>query len=449
MKDFLSLSDSEKTLTSRDQLINSVSTQSGLPKAQIQKMYESFEASGQNWVQINESFKDWLNPAVLIGFKDFFKTFIKKASLLSKPFLTDDEKLLLTDELISSIWEIIDRKQVDAVQLLNIISNILILKDPTSFGKIVQETGFIEVVSGVGLNEIKGLENKSLEEIYSEYPQYVDYQELYESIQPLRKIIQRNSNSNTVKSDLLDLQQKPDTADTRLFEGLRDILAKNNKRWGISYHIENAYQKIIEYINQEIEDIQADANIQSTSDNFKEQFFNEIFMGTLNPMYREVSTLKTLIPDIQTLVFDMVCLIHYYVKRHETEMSYINVDTYNQYLMSFKNLYSLISSSRKSSYVLYGTSQEVGYNDSKCCGPSNDGILGDLSIDMSKMGGYTFDLQMKNVVDMVYTIKSCSTEFNLKIRPVLRTYVTKTFELLGKADHIILERRKINKYKNF
>lgn len=441
MKTFSSLSDSVKSTTSRDQLINLVHTQSGLPKAQIQKMYESFEASGKDWVQINESFKDWLNPKAIVGFKDFFKTFIKKASMLNKQFLTDDEKLLLTDELISSIWDTIDNQKVDAINLLNIVSNILILKDPITFGKVVEEAEFIEIISGTNKNN--SYENKSLEEIYNEYPQYTEYQELYESIQPLRKIIQKNSNSNTTSGDMLDLQQKLDTNETRLFEGLRDLLAKNNKRWGISYHIENSYQKIMEYLNHEIEGIQNDANIVSVSNSFQEQFFNDIFMGTLNLMYRDVNTLKQLIPDIQTLVFDMMTLVHYYVKKHENEMSYINVDTYNQYLMSVKNLYSLISSSRKSSYVLYNNP-----NTDRCTN-CNDGIFGELSIDVQKLGGYTFELQMKNVVDMVYTIKSCSTEFNLKIRPVLRTYVTKTFELLGKAEHIILEKQKINKYKNY
>lgn len=445
MKTFSSLSDSVKSTTSKDQLINLVRTQSGLPKAQIQKMYESFEASGKDWKEINESFKDWLNPKTIVGFKDFFKTFIKKASMLNKQFLTDDEKLLLTDELISSIWETIDNKKVDAINLLNIVSNILILKDPISFGKIVEETGFVEIVSEVNSSVayVNSYENKSLEEIYAEYPQYAEYQELYESIQPLRKIIQKNSISNTTSGDMLNLQQKLDTTETRLFEGLRDLLAKNNKRWGISYHIENVYQKIMEYLNHEIEGIQNEANIVSVSNNFQEQFFNEIFMGTLNLMYRDVNTLKQLIPDIQTLVFDMMSLVHYYVKKHENEMSYINVDTYNQYLMSVKNLYSLISSSRKRSYVLYNNPDTVQ------CTNCNDGIFGELNIDLQKLGGYTFDLQMKNVVDMVYTIKSCSTEFNLKIRPVLRNYVTKTFELLGKAEHIILENQKINKYKNY
>lgn len=50
---------------------------------------------------------------------------------------------------------------------------------------------------------------------------------------------------------------------------------------------------------------------------------------------------------------------------------------------------------------------------------------------------------------MLYIIKSCSFEFNIKIRPAIRNYLTKAFNLMGQAEKVILERSKINKYKNW
>ena len=420
MKDFSSLSVAEKTVTSRDQLIKKVSVQSGLGTEQIKKMYENFEASGKDWTQINESFTDWLNPNILIGFKDFFKSFINKASMLNKQSLTETEKYGLTDELISSIWEIIDNKQVDSINLLNIVSNILILKDPFTFGKIVEETGFIDIVAN---NKVS-----FDDELYDEY------QNLYESFKPLRTLLSENQIPSFEDSNLVNQNQKVNNKDTKLYEGLRDLLAKNNKRWGNSYHIDNSYNKIMDYINNEIDNIQNAANLTSVSNTYQKQFFSDIFMGNISPIYRDVNNIKQVIPDIQTLVFDLMAIVQHYIWIHDNDIPYINATVNTQYLLAVKNLYSLIASSKKTSYVLYSNRKlETG----QCIDVShNDGIFAELKVDVEKFEGYNFMLQHKSVVDIVYIMKSCTQEFNLKIRPALRNYVTKTFEILKRIENI-------------
>ena len=45
-----------------------------------------------------------------------------------------------------------------------------------------------------------------------------------------------------------------------------------------------------------------------------------------------------------------------------------------------------------------------------------------------------YNISLKSVIEMINFIKSASFEFNLKIRPVMRTYVTKSLELAKRVE---------------
>jgi hypothetical protein len=242
--------------------------------------------------------------------------------------------------------------------------------------------------------------------------------------------------------------------DIHLYGTLKELLAKNNHSWGNNYHLDNVYDAIWNYLDNEIEALTNQNNVVEINDEFHEKFVIDLIFHSINPMYKNVSVLKTLIPDIQTLVFDMILLTTEFVKQHQTELSYLNQDIWDEYFASTTNMIQNIYSSRLRSKLIDVKQREENakklerdgaYEKSRFL-QENFMFTDEFTITAVPM--YNHQLKIENIIDCIYIVKSCQNEFNLKIRKILNIWITKAFEIVTRGEKIILEHNRISRYKN-
>lgn len=395
MKNFSNI---HKTLkTGQDSIVNDVVQTTGLPKENVQKLYESFSFQTDGDVsKIKSLFSSMITPT------------------------NNDDANKIIDYLEKKNYQKILEALVtinDTSKLFNIVSMILRKLDVNDNFKNV----IVEISKEFEMSDL----------LESEKVSYVG------------NIMDGSEIDNTLS----------------LYNGLKEVLGKNNKRWGNNYHLDNVYQSIWNYLNSEIEYLVNKNNVQTTTDTFHEELIQTLFVSNLNPMYKNIDILRTMIPDIQTLVFDMIMITTKFVQENQMALSYLSIDKWNEYLDATAKIYQKLSSSRFSSKVLItkeilNAQKEANetsgyilpeYPKSKPLDPAN--ILFDLPFDYGKFGYYR-PLKFGSVIDAIYIVKSCSTEFNLGIRPVLREWVTKAFEIMSRGEKIIIEMKKINNNKN-
>ncbi|MCK9415661.1 hypothetical protein M0Q97_03260 [Candidatus Dojkabacteria bacterium] len=398
MKNFSNI---HKTLkTEHNNIINDVVVATGLPKENIQKLYENFSFQTDGDVsKIKSLFSSMIIPT-------------------NNDINTDANQII--DYLEKKNYQKILEALItinDTSKLFNIISTILKKLDV----------------------------NDNFKNIILEISKEFEMSDLLESekVSYIGNIMDGSEIDNTLS----------------FYNGLKEVLGKNNKRWGNNYHLDNVYQSIWNYLNSEIEYLVNKNNVQITTDTFHEELIQTLFVSNLNPMYKSVDILRTMIPDIQALVFDMIMITTKFVIDNQIALSYLSVDKWNEYLDATYKIYGKISSSRFNSKVLIpkeilNAQKEVDesegyispkYPASKPLDSAN--ILFDLPFDYGKFG-YFRPLKFSSVIDAIYIVKSCSTEFNIGIRPFLREWVTKAFEILSRGEKIIIELKKINNNKN-
>lgn len=402
MQNFSSIADNLST--SKDSLLAEAAFDTGLNASFVKKLYESYQLKAGGDTAAQSSFLNFIAPKPCFYDPNQFFEQLKSNNVVL------EESPKTTNEILFYFNNIAQDASVAAPILFKVVANILKSKN-SKFEKV--EDQFVSA------------EEKS---------SYAVATQLFESANFTSK---EEACQNTIA----------------LYEGLRDILSRNNSKWGYSYHLENAHAAIIEYLNDEIKLLATQNDIVSVNDTFHDELIHQLITSTVNPMYRDVNNLKTLIPDMQTFVFDLMLLTHAYIEEHKSEMAYASQDTFNEYLKSVTELYKAISSSRSLSRVSYVKSEAKAQMEKEAPDniykPNHSFILDDLRLDYEKLNLCEYQLQFKNVIDMLYIIKSCSFEFNIKIRPAIRNYLTKAFNLMGQAEKVILERSKINKYKNW
>lgn len=385
-------SDTQKT--SREQIVESVCERSGLEKQSVDLLFNGYMSQGQDLQQINESFEQFLTPKSLTT-TEFFDMLTRNAKNLGKKLSLDDKKQI-TDELLFSIKNSAD--STDAVNLLKIVANILKVKNPKKFSD-----SLLEDIDLTSLNEGLVVSEVSFD------------------------------NNPTVK----------------LYEGLREILYKNNPRFGISYHLTNSYNSIMQFLSEEIEQLTVAGEIQTHDDSMHERYVTALLKGNLPQFQQNLEYIRTQIPDIQTLVFDLMCIVHKKLNDDQSIMSYLSTEKYNQYLSATENLFGSILSSAKYSYVIDRAWLDQIYKDAKE-NPKEFGkifIFDEMMFDWKKMGFGHYSLESKTAFEALNIIRVCSADFNLNIRNTLRIYHTAAFNLLRSAEKINLEKVKINKYK--
>lgn len=409
MKKFSSLKKTDNfSLLGKEQIVKSICSNTGLAENIVTQIYESQKFNGMIDSEIVKHFDNLSVPKSIITADEFMETLV---SVLNDVKLDDPKKSVLTEKFIELLADKSSPNNdtyIDSVNLISIVRDILISKNPEA-EKIL---GNIMTTTDLSKSDIQSL-NESLNTVLP-----------HENIE------------NTVQ----------------LYEGLKHVLSKNNRRWGNAYHIENSYNTIMSYINDEITKLELDKSIISVDNNYHKLILKDFLSGNVNPINKNFSAVKELISDTQTLVFDMIILSNMFIASKEYDLSFVSSRIYNEYRETTRELIAQLASSRLKSRIInedflreLGEKSSIRENEGDTENESPIGYYYNLTdtefidaltnnINGSKIGVNIYNIPLKAVVDMINFIKSASFEFNLKIRPVMRTYVTKTLELTSKVE---------------
>lgn len=234
-------------------------------------------------------------------------------------------------------------------------------------------------------------------------------------------------NPNDIMKNMSLLYENP----TQLFEGLKTILHKNNERWGSTYHLTNVYQTIMSELTKEVEEIQLAQKFHSVNNNYHLIVLNDMMSGNCSPLHKHSSSVTQLLPNMQALVFDMVLLVGRYVNDNERALQYISRQTVQDFIESGDRIVSSIISSTKDSNLLNTKGNQFSMSSE-----TNGSVFVYLvcSIMESNLKYSVHNMPLKGIVDMLNFIMSCSTDMNLSVRPSIRNFVQKGFELTSKVE---------------
>lgn len=400
---------SKNTKTNKDKLLESFSVESGLPIEACNKLYESLGESG---------FKENIGNFLSVNLGNFANS-LKSLMSVFKDAAPESINNLILNVLSESA------EKDDSVSFFKVILYLLLMKDKTNFTKIADDMNIDEKIAGF-------IKTKSIN--------------LFESVGLPSDVFELNINNVPVITGFN--QGTSVDADVEFYSSLKHLLSRNNKRWGNNYHLERTYDAIQKYLDEEIKYIQNKDAMYTVDSNFENDLIRQLLVGTLPVMYRDINVLRPLISDIQTLTFDMICLFMGFVKTNNQYMKYINRNTTNRMINSFSVVYGKLLSSKAKSHVLLDrelvdvNKTQLKVNNQTLTEIFNDTYLKD---DISKTIG---SLDLTGAVDILYIIKSCSQDFEIRLRPYLREFVTAGFEYLAKYERIYCELIKTNKYKN-
>lgn len=376
--------------TRRDEIINDFVSASGMERNAVVRMFESYQAYGNDMQQIKDKFDAMVSPVT----PNPLQVFNDKSNIY------DDNTF--NTKVSTSINEFVKSNPYDVVGLLNIIANALRVKNP-NFAPIFKKL-----------------------EICTDIPEILDY----------------------AKLDNYSLNENENVGGTvELYVTLKDVLAKNNKRFGVSYHIENVYNEIWNYLNKEIERLVTSKNISTSNENFKRTLIDSLVRSSINPMYRECDFIKRSCPDIQGIVFDMVAFFNAWVVTQNPKVfTMISTKYMNEYISARDNLIMSIPSSFETSVVISKQDNNDGSKLYKWSYSQIDNRLRNVNPYIQN-AFYNNTVNILNVGDALVIIKNVQNEFNLNIRHLIDNFVTKAANLLGRAEHIIHELNKISMYK--
>lgn len=394
--------------TSREQVVNSACSNTGLSKNIVEQIFESQKLYGKTNQEINDYFdKVSSRDSKFLYTSEEFLDSIN--NVLKDVIITEDNKSELTKKFLDLLLDNSVENNIDTINLIDVVNNVLIAKNPKAKDKLIP-------ILSLDFKDSKLNESFNLQ-------------------------LTSENNENTVM----------------LYEGLKEILNKNNPRWGITYHIQNSYNAIMKYIDDEIEEIQLNSKMYSVTNEYHILILNDMLSGSVSPLYKHVSSVKELVPDLQTLVFDMILLVEKYFQCHDSSLEFVNKQTFNEYNDSGNMLLKSIVSSLQSSKIINDETKKrylsaienngiVGSGEIDYYG--KDDVLKQLanSVDSSKVKYNIWNISLKSVVDMLNFIKSSSMEFNLKIRPIMRTYITKSYLLTSSVEKADLLRKKASSY---
>lgn len=370
--------------TNKDHLINEMVDRTGLSETQVNNLYNQFNAKhGADLKSINESFEEFLKPTAGFDFDKFRSNVIEYSTYISDESLTNDDR----DEATYSLIHLIENNfpEADIITALKVVC--LILSETSEKFETPEELS---------------------DNVFSNLSESVEFKQ-FPSAKGLSK----------------------------LYESLAVMLSKNNKRWGSNYHLDNSYTSIMQFLGKEIENIVTEDNVRTTTNISHVNILRDIIdSGYINPMYLHIDHLKKLVPDTQNLVFDLMLLVHTYIRNYENSIQFIKRQSYLDYINSSDALFSQISSSINSSQIL------KAQKDMNEKWEIENTLLDHFEIDEKKFNVYGVPIDAKIVSAMLKMIKECSNDFNLKLRHLINIYITKALELTIKVEKVKLK----NKY---
>lgn len=228
-----------------------------------------------------------------------------------------------------------------------------------------------------------------------------------------------------------------------LFESIQTLLTKQNRRWGNNYRMDNTYDGIMSYLKADVEKIMLQNELTSTDTNIHMDIIKSYINNKYNPLYVNFSTLREILPDVQTLVLDLSLLIEHFVMTNSDALEFTKASTLFDYRRNSNELAKLISSSIYSSKIVNKTlvnslSNNSVVTEDKFTYNEDTPLITLLAnnIDFDKIRGYNYRLNINSECAkmMLNLISSASVEFNLKLRPSIKAYVTKALELVNSID---------------
>lgn len=368
--------------TKKDTAIFEAVSFTGLPENHIKLLYESDN---------------------LMGFTGSLKNNMSNNFNISQEILKVLNNNTLESDKLKELNRLADNAKnyvnLDSIDLLNGISDLLVINDPKAKDFILGE------------NKLKEFEDTNLNESENSY------------------FVKINFDNNIKESK-------------QLFESLKELLHRQGSRWGNNYRLTNTYNGIIYYLDNEIQRLMLMNDIVTSDTNFINGVIKSFLNEESNPIYRDYSNFKNISTDVQTLVFDLMLLVNYFVLNNREALDFIAKSTLHNYQNSSDVLITNISSSVFSSKIL---KEEIKEKFNEIFAEEKDKYEQNLSliyiltnnIEFTKFNQYSGSFNFvstKAAHDMLLLINSTSSEFNLRLRPMIKNYFTKAYELVKRVD---------------
>lgn len=249
----------------------------------------------------------------------------------------------------------------------------------------------------------------------------------------------------TISDDIVDLVKLNESSnfqfnnDVKLnYDGLSDILRKNNPRWRNTNQLNNVYLQINEYVNGKIDDIKS-TDAVGYGNTVEASILNEYLNGIISPLNLSYSSNKHVIGNIQSLTLDMIFAINSYItsSNNVDKLNFISNDKILAYKQTANALTELMYSSVPESNLLnkhYVEDIINGVDTGAGNYTNSNSIIDDLTASIHYTE--TRMLKLNNLFSMLNFIHSASDDFNLKIRVVLKTYINNTHAILTKLNRL-------------
>jgi len=342
-------------------------------------------------------FKEYFDIKGPVDINIFSEDIVKYINKAGKRSNDANKMRAFTDDLLAMMNSYVSGN-ADTPSMLEMLSCVLRLKDNENGKNLMQSIGF-------------GKET---------------YKKLNESVD-LTKWNSLNIASTTFDT-YTDIKTKEDI---RFYGSLKAMLHDRFKDAAMmSMPIRDTYQKIMNYVQAEINEIEAAKQIREVDEQMYSRMINDIITTPqLDGRYLSPDYMKTITSDVQTLLFDMTVIVNSYIDQSFRRYGdYIDPNKIYEYRKALKVLVTMIASSSKSSYL-------VNTGCCKCCENSGE-VTFDVTLSNStSLVSYSLqDLRERNfnrlATDCVSIMKSLQSEFVLNIRKAINMFATKAYEMI-------------------
>lgn len=398
MKDFKNI-ENDVLLTGKDKILEYASGLSGLDKTLLNGLYESFSFQSEGDSQkIIKMFKNYFT-----GSKDFdFEAFKDEIKSIYDEYFKDqseEKRKELNVQLLSAIHKNLEGV-VDIMVVLKIVGFICYLKSTEK----------------ITLNESQ-------------------IKPLFESLEDKINITKYNS-INLTDTNYSITNEVNAKEDLVLYDSLKQLLNTYSKSYGNNRYITNMYSIIVDFINQKSIEASNYLYVETVNSKIYCDFIEEIINGSqMNIMYQNIDYLKSITPDLQNLVFDLMLLVNGTVNKCTKYNDYIDQKRINQYNLSTRNLFEAISSSVETSYLLHKSAKKTKIE------ATSDNSINPLSLYLYDINGNNIPNLVRLSLDCLMIIKAVQNEFVIKMRKLMNLYISNAIELIISYKHIDLKLR--------
>lgn len=387
-------------LKDKDSVINNAILLSGLKKEYIVPIYESFSHETYGDIDaIDRMFFDYFNISEPVDTQEFTTDVKEYIQEIGENSFDISKRRSWTDRLIDLITNYTKGK--DLPSILEILAFSLYLKNPKTGSKLLKTINY-------------GEKSKELFEMDDTF-NFKKWNSLN---------LEDTSFSNTRKQNAeVDLKFYSDVKYL-----LNDIFRSFN-----NYHIDNVHSIIVDYLNNEIKELTNISNVLSIDDSQYEPFIKELItLPTINALYYNPDYLRTITPDLQTLLLDLALIVHDYIKQMSRFNLYIDQEKIFNYNRSSNMLLESISTSIYSSYFLNNINSSSTCSDSETKCSRLMSVKDVLNNRLGLEEEYTIGLYNWNRIatDCLLIIKGIQNEFPIKIRKILNIYISNCLELI-------------------